>query len=1109
MKNTLLLVFLGAGAQLSAQNNFTKVGPPPPAIQTIDELPGLIVPALAFSDVDGDGDEDVLVTGSDGSSTYVAKLYKNDGAGAFELVTGTPFIGMFDGSVTFGDLDGDGDNDLVLTGISTATNDYSAALYLNDGAGNFTLTASPFTGVTHSCTAFADVDDDGDLDVFIGGQSMFGERSELYLNDGSAGFTPDNVANALFVGVTTGAVAFGDIDDDGDLDMFLTGQGPSGFHSELYTNDGNGAFTSVAHSFTPVYGAAAAFEDVDSDGDLDLLVTGEEGNVGATTKLYTNDGNGTFTPAPAGGLVNVNFSTVNFADFDGDGDRDLFITGSYSSNLYLNDGDGLFTIAPSNLQVSGNNSAAGVSDIDSDGDADLLVSGMNITQFFVNDGNAVFSLIANSPFSGLSSGGIAYSDVDGDGDQDVLLTGQALSGFTTKLFINDGNGGYAEDASAPFVQVANSAADFADIDGDGDEDLLISGYATGGQQTKLYTNDGAGIFTLVPGTPFPNVSSGAVAFHDVDADGDQDAMITGFSISGGNPTQLFLNDGTGAFTASGIAFEPVNNGTIDYGDVDGDGDDDLLLTGYGSTSRVANLYTNDGAGLFTLVPGTPFPGVQQGSVGLEDIDGDGDLDVLIAGEAGSPATYTAQLFTNDGTGTFTLVPGAIFDYTIGSSIAFADIDNDLDPDLLVTGYSQSQSSGLIAKLYSNDGTGVFTELVSPFDPSSHGDVEFADVDGDNDLDVIIMGNSTSGTAVNLYRNNNCQQSNVTDTHITCGAYTWIDGVEYTASNNTAFMSYTNAGGCDSIVTLNLTIGDVAAIPSNAVLADHTAECEVTGLTAPTATFNCSGTVTGTTTTTFPISTPGTTVVTWTYTAPGGLTATQTQNVVIADVTYPEPDLAMLPAYTSTCPVTEMTIPTATDNCSGTIQATTSDLPVTTPGSNYIVWYFEDAAGNIAMMMQQVIYTPMNDTITLNGITLTVAQSSVTYQWLDCDAETIIEGATSQAFTPTANGNYAVAISNGDCSVYSDCFAITTLSAEELSASLFSVYPNPNAGSFTIETAQALTVRITNAAGQLITEQQLQAGKSDIQLENIESGIYFVSSSDASGTRSVHTLSVVK
>jgi hypothetical protein len=248
-------------------------------------------------------------------------------------------------------------------------------------------------------------------------------------------------------------------------------------------------------------------------------------------------------------------------------------------------------------------------------------------------------------------------------------------------------------------------------------------------------------FTEVTGTPFTGVAQSSIAFADVDGDNDLDVLITGLNFMGQPPgvriSKLYTNDGVGNFTeVFGTPFAGVEEGSIAFADVDGDNDQDVLITG----SYSAKLYTNDGSGNFTEVIGTPFQGVNESSIAFADVDGDNDQDVLITGIQVSSPVYinTARLYINDGSGSFTEMMNSPFTGVRDASIAFADVDGDNDQDVLITGSADGTFGS--SKLYTNDGSGGFSEVMgTSFDQVADGALAFADVDGDNDLDVLITG----------------------------------------------------------------------------------------------------------------------------------------------------------------------------------------------------------------------------------------------------------------------------------------------------------------------------------------------------------------------------------
>lgn len=412
-----------------------------------------------------------------------------------------------------------------------------------------------------------------------------------------------------------------------------------------------------------------------------------------------------------------------------------------------------------------------------------------------------------SPFEGGSVSDVAFSDINGS--QHVLISGynNSTNGFTI-LYENDGNGDFTEVINTPFDNVYNGKIAFIDINQNSHNDIFISGQTNAGLRiSKLYLNDGNGIFSEVLGTPFEGIVSGAIDFNDVDGDGDLDILITGINSNNVRIAKLYLNNGSGEFTeALGTPFEGVSSSSVSFADIDGDGDQDVLITGHNDLfERIAKIYINNGGGNFAELAGTNFDVVSYSSIAFADIDGDGDQDVLITGQ-GDNQLRISKLYINDGLGNFTELVGTPFDGVWWGSVDFADIDEDGDQDVLITG--ESQSGQRIAKLYLNDGLGNFSEVIGvPFDGTYQGSVSFIDVDMDNKPDVIITGlNSSNQHISKLYKNTSCfNPSSGTDEILACNEFTWIDGNTYTFNNNTAQYTLTNSVGCDSIVTLNLTL----------------------------------------------------------------------------------------------------------------------------------------------------------------------------------------------------------------------------------------------------------------------------------------------------------------
>lgn len=345
-----------------------------------------------------------------------------------------------------------------------------------------------------------------------------------------------------------------------------------------------------------------------------------------------------------------------------------------------------------------------------------------------------------------------FADIDGDDDQDLLLTGlDDQNQPAVKLFKNDGDGNFTEETDIPFTGVFESTVNFADVDGDNDMDVLITGAINiVNESSTLYINDGAGNFTAINNTPFVGVQKGAVAFADIDGDDDLDLLITGENNLDEPVSALYENNGAGAFTEIGDnTIFAIERGSVSFSDVDGDNDLDLFIFGINGFFGNTALYDNDGSGNFTLTS-TDFATPSNGVSGFADLDGDNDPDLLITGFSFSSGESSTQLYINDGSGNFTEIENSITGGFTDSSLAFADVDGDNDNDILFTGGFDGDAT---AKLFTNDGSGNFTEVTDfPVQGAREGQIGFVDVNSDNLPDIFITGTNSFNRNAKLYIN---------------------------------------------------------------------------------------------------------------------------------------------------------------------------------------------------------------------------------------------------------------------------------------------------------------------------------------------------------------------
>jgi len=375
-------------------------------------------------------------------------------------------------------------------------------------------------------------------------------------------------------------------------------------------------FIDVTASHLPVDTSntqALALGDVDRDGDLDLVA----GNA-AQNRLYLNDGTGIFRDVTATNMPadNDNTAAVAMGDVDGDGDPDLVIGNRGQSRLYLNDGGGKFTdltavrMPP---RVIGTNAVV-LGDVDADNDPDLILGNSGQSLLYLNDGAGKFTDATSTNMPALWGATLALGlgDVDGDNDLDLVIGNSGgVAGSPNFLYLNDGAGVFRDvtGTNMPSVWRATTGVALGDIDGDADNDVICGNLEDQnwfGEQNYVYTNNGAGSFSASPLTPVHRTA--AVALADMDEDGDLDVVF------GNQPedpstciaqcegqTRLYVNDGLGAFfevTGSRLPVDDESTQALVVGDIDGDGDPDIVTGngddggGFGVSDPQNRVYLN-------------------------------------------------------------------------------------------------------------------------------------------------------------------------------------------------------------------------------------------------------------------------------------------------------------------------------------------------------------------------------------------------------------------------------------------------------------------------------------------------------------------------------------
>ncbi|MEM7205430.1 MAG: VCBS repeat-containing protein [Planctomycetota bacterium] len=693
-----------------------------------DHLPGTnsTANAAVAADFDRDGAVDLLL-GTRSPTSGAAQLFFNRGDGRFAQRGGTlqPPTNDIE-PLAAADLNGDGWIDVLTKEPDPFFSFHHKLGFLINRQGRLGTVVPVAAGqVATRDVAIGDLDADGDLDILLAA----GGGLQWLRNDGDLRFTARPLARPAH-GSDVGQVALGDVDGDADLD-FVAAAG--GHPPAVFVNDGAGGFAEDSGAVTltaATQPTGVILVDVNRDGALDLL------SLDFDTTLTLNDGAGRFLASATTVLASLptvpsspGYATAVTPDFDADGDPDLVLSSGPNEPLVLlqNDGSGAFEDRSASWLVG---KPAGrldlAADFDGDGDDDVLAG---VTQarakLLLSNGQDRLEDATHAQTPRFETSGAAFYaiDLELDGDLDLLRA-------STELAVLRNNGGGAfEDVTATWLPAGASGTPMGigDFDGDGDPDVLLR-TAT---DMQVLTNDGAQLQAAILAGIAP---LRAAAVGDIGGSGFTDVVGVG-------PTGLVYLLGTpqGLQDISILVGSARSPADVALGDLDGDGDLDLVVSVRAGSTTPNQILENVGVALLRTSLGAGLPAFG-GPTAIGDFDGDGDLDLVIGDNAN-------RILLNDGRGRFT--PGGSSPWIGAPSTMFAaDYDEDGDVDII---QSPLRGAATGTALLVNDGNAHFVDAAAELlEPIAQAVIrEARDFDGDGDVDLLLSENTPADDAVHV------------------------------------------------------------------------------------------------------------------------------------------------------------------------------------------------------------------------------------------------------------------------------------------------------------------------------------------------------------------------